>query len=67
MSVTKTFFFAEDDEFIKSYFRCYIKRHIIDSVEDVNDRQRAFVSLVEKWPVKNDRDILEQVVLEFTG
>jgi hypothetical protein len=67
MSVIKDFFFAENTEFTKNYFRCYVDRNIMSVTKDRNEQQKLFVNLVENWPIKSERDILEQVVLEFTG
>jgi hypothetical protein len=67
MSVTKDFFFAESIEFTKNYLRCYIDRNVTSVTKDKNEQQKLFVKLVENWPIKSERDILEQVVLEFTG
>jgi len=59
------FFYAEHDSFLREYLKSYITRNILATFKNKNERQEALVDLVENWPIKSERNTLEQVVLEF--
>jgi hypothetical protein len=67
MSVISDMFYAEHQDFLKGYLRSYIKYNIINVFTEKDKQQQALVDLVQNWPIKCERETLEQIALEFAN